>query len=112
MTFERVTATMVHPLNDKEFAKTIFDFFLWQYTYALQIEIATRCELDSYKAANEAARREYEKDDNMLGWGPPTPYNEHAINMKKLEVERTKKNLEEAKALLEFVRDRFLDKFL
>lgn len=113
MTFQTVIGKIKNTEDPKELAKTIWDFFLFQYETAVRDDIGVRCELDSYSAANESAKREWAKDDyNVGGFGPPEPYSSAVINNKKREADEAKRNLLEAKALLNFIRDRFIDKFI
>ena len=111
MTFHSIIVQLKNTTDEKEISRVIFDFFIWQYNQALGNEINTRCELNAYLAANEAAKREYQ-EANELGWGPKLPYDDIIIDNKKRQVEETKKSLTEAKAFLNFIRDRFVDKFV
>ena len=111
MMFKSVMGTLKDPTDNKEVAKAIFNFFLWQYDQALIEEINTRCEANAFKAANEAAEREY-KESQEMGWGPELPYSEATIKLKEEEVVRAQKSLAEARAFLNFIRDRFVDDFI
>ena len=110
MIFERVQAVLKSD-DPKEIAKVLFDFFMWQYENAIRNEIAERCDYNAAVVANEAAAQAY-KDENQLGWGPKLPYEAHVLKMKKDEATRALKNREDAKKLMDFLRDRFLEKLL
>jgi hypothetical protein len=110
MTFHQVNASL-KATDNKEVAKTILDFFIYQHTQAFQEEINTRCELNACKAANTAAEREY-KESQELGFGARLPYDAYNIEQKEKELERAQRDLVEAKALLDFIRDRFVEKFV
>jgi hypothetical protein len=47
-----------------------------------------------------------------MGWDRRRPYSEDTIQLKEKEVIRAEKEYAEAKRLLDFVRDRFCEKFL
>lgn len=111
MNYQMVSGPIKNTEDQKELAKAIWDFYLWQYETALRDEIELRSELEAYKSANRAASDEYRRN-NELGWGPPEHYSSIVIENKKIDAENAKQNLHEAKALLNFVRDRFLDKWL
>ena len=98
--------------DDKDVAKAIFDFFLFQYQQAVGEEINARCEFNAAVAANEAAQREYANEEWGGGFGPSLPYSQAVIDNKKREAEQAKKDLAEFKAMMNFVRDRFVEKFV
>ena len=111
MIFERVNGELKSS-DPKEVAQTIFDFFMWQYEDSVRNEISARCDIEAAKAANAAASCEYEKENLGPGMGPRLPYNTSDLFSKTTEANRAKKQLKEAKLLLNFIRDRFIDKFI
>ena len=114
MTFELVQATMALPANDAAVAKIVLNFFLYQYQRALEGKINTQQELNAFRSANRAAKEEYNKDNEMcgLGWDRHLPYKESAITYKEEEVKRAEQEYAEISRVLEFVKDRFVEKFI
>lgn len=110
MIFERVRGEL-NSDDPKDTARVVFDFFVWQYETAIRNEIAARCDFNAAVDANRAAEQAY-KDENQLGFGSRLPYSEHVLKMKEYDAKKALKNREDAKKLLDFMRDRFLDKFL
>jgi hypothetical protein len=98
--------------EDKDLAKSIWNFFLFQYDVARREEINTRHEYECAVSANRNAREDYtrEADPGFGMWEPP--YSEFCIENKKREMEQSAKNFDDAKALMNFIRDRFVDKFI
>lgn len=112
MRFELVTAELKSK-EPKEVAKIIFDFFVWQSENAIRDEIAARCDHDAAIAANEAATRVYQEEkEKEFGWGPKLPYNTGELKIKEMNAIKFSKNRDDAKTLLNFVRDRLLDKWI
>lgn len=114
MTFELVHSTMSADADDKVVAKVILNFFLYQYQRALEGKINSSQELRAMKAANEAARAEYNKDTEMggMGWNRQYPYDEANMKYKEEEVKREEQEFREMARVLEFVKDRFVEKFV
>lgn len=110
MEYQLVRGDIKNTEDPKELAKAIWDFYLFQYDVAMINDIEVRAELQSYYAANQSAADEY-RQNNEFGWGPPQPYSQSIIDVKKHEAANAARNLIEAKALLNFVKDRFLDKW-
>lgn len=110
MTFHLVNGTLKE-FSDKEVAKFILDFFLYQFNTAKEEEINARHELNAWKAANVAAQAEWERD-NDLGWGAKLPYTQYQLEMKEKECNQKKHSLKEAGAVLEFIKTRFVEKFV
>ncbi len=110
MNFENVYAEIKSD-EPKEIAKVVFDFFVWQSENAMRNEISARCDYQAAIAANEAAKQEYERE-NELGWGPKFPYDTYALKVKEMAAEKASLNRADAKKLLNFVRDRLLDKLV
>jgi hypothetical protein len=104
------TARIDFLYTDEAMAKAIFDIFFFQYSEALSDEISARHELAAAEAANKAYEDEWRREDG-LGWCSRHPFPDHQIKYKKQEVENSKKELKDAKELMMFVRDRFLEKF-
>lgn len=96
--------------TDENIAKAIFDIFFYQYSEALSAEISNRHNLSASEAANKSYEEEWKKQDG-LGWCSNHPFSNSDIEYKKSEVKKSEKNLKDAKALMLFVRDRFLEKF-
>lgn len=96
----------------KELAKSIWNFFLFQYDCARREEINTRNEHDAFVSANKRAQEDYHREaDPGFGMFEP-PYSEHTIKNQEEEMIRAAKNLADSKALMNFIRDRFVDKFV
>jgi len=114
MTFELVRATMSAEADDKVVAKVILNFFLYQYQRALEEKINTQQSLRAMNAANEAAKAEYNKDTEMggMGWGRQYPYGDATIKMKEEAVKQAEREYKEMARVLEFVKDRFVEKFV
>lgn len=114
MNFELVKATLESPADDKAVAKVILNFFLYQYQRALEGKINTQQELKAFRSANAAAREEYNKDNEMsgLGWDRRLPYSEAQIKNKEEEAKQAEIRYAEMARVLEFVKDRFVEKFI
>jgi cation transport regulator ChaB len=114
MNFELVRGSLELPADDKAVAKVILNFFLYQYQRALEAKINNQQELKAFRAANVAAREEYNKDDEMsgLGWDRRFPYTEAQIKNKEEEVKQAERQYAEMARVLEFVKDRFVEKFI
>jgi len=114
MTFELVQATMIDTADDKTVAKVILNFFLYQYQRALEGKINSQQELNAFRNSNTAADEEYNKDPelNGMGWNRHRPYSDDAIKMKEKEVVRKEQEYKEMARVLEFVKDRFVEKFV
>ena len=113
MIFDRVHADLKS--NDpKEVAKVLFDFFVYQYETAVRMDISAKCDYNAAVSANYAAKQHYKNDSdyNSLGWGPKLPYGEYALNKKKEDADEAAKQRADAKIFLDFMRDRFLEKFV
>lgn len=95
-----------------EVGKAIFNFFLWQNEQAISEEIAARSRLRSAEAANLAAHSEYERENMGVGSHFSLPYKESDFVAMRREAEKTATNRIEAKAMMNFVRDRLLEKFV
>lgn len=109
MKWKEVSST-VKSLEDIDIASVLLDFFVWQYNQANTELIHAEYELKSYYAANKSAEDVYNKEYEPCGWGPKLPYNENAIKYQKSHVEEVSKNVEEAKAFLDFVKRKILEK--
>ena len=115
MQFKHVSATISDKPTDKELAKIIFNFFLYQRDEMIDEEISARQRYNGALAANEAAEREYRNDPDYgaSGFGGyKKPYTEEDLKLMKDEMERAQKNKKEIVALFHFIRDRFVDKFI
>lgn len=110
MKFEPTSAELKSH-DPKDVAKFIWNYFLFQHDIAIKNEIEFRCDYDAAVAANRAAEIEY-SHSNELGWGPSLPYNENALNYRKSQWERALKDKADSNTLLNFIRDRFVDKFI
>lgn len=97
--------------DPKDVATAIFDFFQWQYNQAREEHVNRNCELNAWHAANQAAKAEYERE-NDFGWGPKLPYSEAQLKLKEEEVKTAQRHLNEARLFLNFIRDRFVEKFI
>ena len=95
-----------------EVGKAVFNFFVFQHEQAVSEEIAARSRLNSAEAANDAAQREFERECGGLGSHFTVPYNASALHAMKTEAERRAKDRVEAKAMLNFMRDRLLEGFI
>jgi hypothetical protein len=97
-----------------EVGKAVFNFFLYQYDQAVSEEITARSRLRSAEAANLSGQSEYarEAEGGGFGWGYKPAYNEGQLLQMKQEAEKQATNRIEAKAMLNFVRDRLLEKFV
>jgi hypothetical protein len=111
MTFQLVRAELKSG-EPKEVAKVLFDFFVFQHEAAIKEEINSRCEYNGMLAANRAAEDEYKKEDFSGGFGPNLPYNEYAIKVSKTKSDNALISRSESKIFLDFMRDRFLEKFI
>ena len=112
MTFKEVRSTM-KSVEDKDVAKTVLDFFVWQYKEAAVNEVNIRCDYNAKLAANEAAKKTYETEyGGGFGYDNQIPYNESYLKVKNDERETAAKNLIEAKALLDFVKNRIIEGFV
>lgn len=98
----------------KDVAKSIFDYFVWQHRAAIQHEIETRSRYNSAVAANHAAQTEYDKEDmgGVGGFEAHLPYSDQELKKMQRDSEISKKDLDDARALLNFIRDRFVEKFV
>lgn len=110
MIFKLVNAD-VSPGNPANLATVIFDFFLWQYKDAVVEEIKSRCELHAAESANAAAKQEYAKE-GLCGFGAHLPYSSAALESMKSKAARTLRQVDEARALLDFVKDRIIAGFV
>lgn len=97
--------------DPKDVATAIFDFFQWQYNQTREEQINRNCELAAWRAANHAAEETY-RNSGELGWGPKLPYSEAQLKLKEEEVTRANHHLNEARLFLNFIRDRFVEKFI
>lgn len=114
MTFELAQVTLTSDADDKTVAKVILNFFLFQYQRALEGKINSQQELNAFRNSNIAADEEYNKDPEMcgMGWNRHRPYSDDAIKMKEKEVERNEREYKEMARVFEFVKDRFVEKFV
>ena len=96
--------------TNQALAKAVFDVFFFQYSQALSDEIGARSEFHAAESANRAYEEEWRRNDG-LGWCTNHPYSSSIIQYKKDQATRAEHNLKEAKALMNFVRDQFLEKF-
>lgn len=96
--------------DPKDVATAIFDFFQWQYNQAREEHVNLNCELNAFRAANTAAEREY-RDSGDLGWAR-LPYTEAQIKLKEEQVKTAHHSLNEARLFLNFIRDRFVERFV
>jgi hypothetical protein len=110
MMFETVYASF-DPADKKEVAKSILDFFIFQYQRALERYINCKGVAEGNIFANKMAQDAYHQSDD-IGWGPKLPYSERDIELNKKEEEKAKKDLDETKALLNFIKTRFVEKFV
>jgi len=97
--------------DPKDVATAIFDFFQWQYNQARDEYENRNAELNAWHAANHAAQVEYEQS-GTLGWGAKLPYSEAQMKAKEEEVKKAHHSLNEARLFLNFIRDRFVEKFI
>lgn len=109
MKWKEVRST-VKSLDDKDIASVLLDFFVWRYNRATAEFIHAEYELNSCKAANKAAEDIYNKEYEPLGWGPKYPYDQNTLEYKKELVAEASKNASEAKAFLDFVKSKILEK--
>jgi hypothetical protein len=96
------------PENPNKLAKTIYDMLRWQYQMALRLEVDERCKLNGFKAANEAAEREY-KESQEMGFGAKLPYTEQVIKMQAERAAEALENLNGHRQLLDFFVLHFID---
>lgn len=111
MNFVECKATMKE-LTDREAAKIVFNFFHFQYSRATATSMSVEAEVSAMRNANEAAKQEFYKNNELGGMGGPmVPYPEYYIKRKEEELNTRCKEAKEAEFIFHFIRDRFLDKF-
>lgn len=95
-------------------ARTIFNFFVFQQEAAITHYAETRGDYEGALAANARAEQVYNEECEGLsmGIGPTLPYKPYNIEVKKKEMEKAKKDLDDAKRLLTFIREKFVEKFI
>lgn len=96
-------------------ARAIFNFFVFQYERAHEHYANARGNYEGAISANETSERVHNEEESIslggsFGYQPPYPlYN---LEQKKKEMEKAKKDLTDAKRLLAFIRERFVEKFI
>lgn len=98
-------------------ARTIFNFFVFQYERAHEHYANARGNYEGAIEANKIAKLVHNEEESMGGLGCGSfalslPYEPHHIEQRRLEMEKAKKDLADAKRLLAFVRERFVEKFI
>jgi len=95
-------------------ARVIFNYFVFQQEEAIRHYAEMRGDYEGALAANERAQKVYEEECEGLGMGigPDLPYKPYNIEVKKKEMEKARKDLDDAKRLLAFIRERFVEKFI
>lgn len=99
-------------ISPQDLAREIHDYFLLQYTLAIREKITAQANHSSMLNANYAFENEQSKNEDIGGWGVSPPYNNACLENEKKSIEVALKNEAETKALFEFIRDRFVDKFM
>jgi len=93
-------------------ARTIFNFFVFQQEAAIVHYADAKGDYEGALAANKRAEEVYNEESEGLGFGPRLPYQPYNIEQKKKEMDKAKKDLEDTRRLLAFVRERFVEKFI
>lgn len=99
-------------------ARTIFNFFTFQYRAALQHYAEVKGTYEGALAANQRSQDVYndETKDELQGLGSGfgfhVPYSEATLAKFKSDVSIAQKDLDDAGRLLGFVRERFVEKFI
>ena len=96
-------------------ARVILDFFVFQQQAAIENYAMLRGEYEGAIAANERGRKVYKEESYGLGcggFGYKDPINEYQLEQMKNRMESAKKDVDDAKRLYMFIRERFVDKFI
>ena len=98
-------------------ARVILDFFVFQQQSAIEHYAGLKGTYEGAIAANEKARNVFndEMKDECCGVGSGMfmePYGKYQLEQMKNRMELAKKDVEDAKRLYMFIRERFVDKFL
>jgi len=103
---------MIFPVNlefdrtdKKSIAKTLFNYFLAQYADTTRRQVIGGAELASMRVANE----EYRKHEEFGGGWSNDPYSDLQIKNKEVIIKRLSEEVADAQAIINFMRDRFLE---
>lgn len=89
-------------LDNRDVAKAMLKFWTYQHDQARQQYTAVACRLESAHRANEQAREEWRRSDE-LGFGPTLPFSEGEIKGLESRMPALEKNLQEAKHMLGYI---------
>ena len=95
-------------------ARVILDFFVFQQQAAIEHYACMRGTYEGAIAANERGRRIYQEESSggLGGFGYKDPNSEYQLEQMKNRMELARKDVDDAKRLYMFIRERFVDKFL
>ena len=100
-------------LNKTDLAKSLYRTLLYQHETAQTDVINASAVYDASLAANQAAEREHKKPENFTGgFSPALPFSDGMLARQSQEVERLVENMQVHRAMLNFVVDELIDKYL
>jgi hypothetical protein len=110
MYFEPVTGNL-ESNSPNDVAKFIHSFFQYQYEVAIKNDILTHQEYEAAIRTNRLVHEQYKNDPDIVGWGggPKDPYNERQLISLQTIANNASIQKKEAKILLDFVIERFIE---
>lgn len=89
-------------MDDRDLAKGMMKFWLYQAEQARQHYQATSSQIDAALRANEEATEEWRKSDEF-GFGPHLPFTKSWIEQLQDRLSRLKRNHDEARAMAGYI---------
>jgi len=115
MIFHTVNVEMTKSDNAAS-ARVILDYFVYQQQAAIEHYAGAKGTYEGAIAANERSHKVYDEEVSLggfgRGFGHNDPYNTYQLEQLKKHMESAKKDMEDAKRLYMFIRERFVDKFV